>query len=117
MNWTGKLSLESLTMPKTTKKATKKKAKVELDIPGDWDWDDWNDADAAEEEKESHAENEKSREEIISDLDLYLKKGEALMLTAQKKTSRVTATCLSSVQVQRASEWQPGQTRKLLPKR
>lgn len=79
MNWTGKLSLESLTMPKTTKKATKKKAnkKVELDIPGDWDWDDWNDADAAEEEKESHAENEKSREEIISDLDLYLKKGEA----------------------------------------
>ena len=53
MNWTGKLSLESLTMPKTTKKATKKKAnkKVELDIPGDWDWDDWNDADAAEEEK------------------------------------------------------------------
>ena len=94
MNWTGKLSLESLTMPKTTKKATKKKAKVELDIPGDWDWDDWNDADAAEEEKESHAENEKSREEIISDLDLYLKKGEALMLTAQKKTSRVYSNLL-----------------------
>lgn len=74
MNWTGKLSLEALTIPKTTKKAAKKKpARVELDIPDDWDWDDWGDWDAAEEKEkeENHAENEKSRAEIISDLDMY----------------------------------------------